>query len=373
MKIQEFKLERYFAKYEFSAPYLLCCSDCEALSMKELLSMADENSLKIWGDLKLGYTESQGHPILREEVAKLYETIEPSNVMILTPEEGIYIAMNTILNKGDHVITTFPAYQSLYEIANSLECEVSKWIPKEQDGWIFDIDELQNLINDKTKLIVINFPHNPTGATVQQEELEKIIKLAKQKDISLFSDEMYRYLDHDKVNRTSSACDLYHNAISLFGMSKSFALPGLRIGWLTTKNTELFNHFATFKDYTTICSSAPSEVLAIIALRAKDEILKRNLEIIDSNLKLLDDYFADYVKFFEWYKPKAGPIGFPKLKVDENVADFCLDLVKKKGVLLLPANLYDYGSNNFRLGFARRNMTEALVKLKEYIEENYQL
>ena len=371
MKIRPFKLERYFAKYEFSAPYLLCCSDCEALSLKEVLSMAEENSLKMWNDLKLGYTESQGHPILREEVSKLYRTIRPEEVLILTPEEGVFIAMNNILQQGDHVVTMFPGYQSLYEIANSLGCEVSRWTPKEQNGWIFNINDLKSLIKDNTKLIVINFPHNPTGATLQEKELKEIINIARQKNTIIFSDEMYRFLEYDQASRTSSACDLYDNAISLFGMSKSFALAGLRIGWLTTKNSELLKQFATHKDYTTICSSAPSEILAIIALRAKEKILKRNLEIISKNLELLDELFIDCAKLFEWYKPKAGPIGFPKLKLDVDIADFCLDLVEKKGVMLLPSKLYDYDSNNFRIGFARKNMPEALAKFKEYLKEHY--
>lgn len=371
MKIQPFKLERYFAKYEFSAPYLLSCSDCEALSLKEVLAMADENSLKLWNDLKLGYTESQGHPTLREEISKLYQTIQPEEVLVITPEEGIFIAMNNLLEKGDHIVTTFPGYQSLYEIANSLGCEVSKWIPKEENGWIFDIDDLKSLIKDNTKLIVINFPHNPTGATLQEQGLKEIIDIARQKDIVVFSDEMYRFLEHDQANRTSSACDLYENAISLFGMSKSFALAGLRIGWLTTKNSELLRKFAIYKDYTTICSSAPSEILAIIALRAKDKILKRNLSIIDGNLKILDEFFANHSKLFDWSRPKAGPIGFPKLKAEVDIADFCLDLVEKKGVMLLPSKVYDFESNNFRIGFARKNMPEALMKLEEYLKENY--
>lgn len=371
MKIQPFKLERYFAKYEFSAPYLLSCSDCEALTLKEVLSMADENSLKMWNYLKLGYTESQGHPILREEVSKLYQTIKPEEVLIIAPEEGIFIAMNNLLEKGDHVVIAFPCYQSLYEIANSLGCEVSKWTPKNKNYWIFDINDLKSLIKDKTRLIVINFPHNPTGATLQEQELKEIINIAKQKNIIVFSDEMYRFLEYDQANRAPSACDLYDDAISLFGMSKSFALAGLRIGWLTTKNPGLFKKFAIYKDYTTICSSAPSEILAIIALRAKDKILNRNLNIINSNLKLLDEFFAGYAKIFDWRKPKAGPIGFPKLKAEIDVADFCIDLVEKKGVMLLPSKVYDYKSNNFRIGFARKHMPEALAKLKEYLEENY--
>ncbi len=279
--------------------------------------------------------------------------------------------MNNIIAKGDHVITTFPAYQSLYDIANFLGCEVSKWCPREGNGWFFDIDDLQNLIRDNTKLIVVNFPHNPTGATLQQSELEKIVEVARQKNIILFSDEMYRLLEYDGVNRTSSACDIYENAVSLFGMSKSFALPGLRIGWLATKNTGLFNQFVTYKDYTTICSSAPSEILSIMALRAKNKVLKRNLDIIHGNLKLLDEFFVEYEELFDWYKPEAGPIGFPRLKDNKKIADFCVELIDKKGVMLLPADQFDYDRNNFRLGFARKNMPEALSKLKEYIVENY--
>jgi aspartate/methionine/tyrosine aminotransferase len=371
MKISEFKLERYLARYEFKAPYLLCCSDCEPLSLSELVSIADSHSLKMWKDLKLGYTESQGHPVLREEVSVLYETITPGDVLILTPEEGIFIVMNNVLNKGDHVITTFPGYQSLYEIANSLGCEVSKWTPENRNGWVFDTDKLKTLIKNNTKLIVINFPHNPTGAILQQKGLEEIVAIAGQKNIILFSDEMYRFLEHDSINRTSSACDIYSNAVSLSGMSKSFALAGLRIGWLATKNKKLFRQFALYKDYTTICSSAPAEVLSIMALRAKDQILNRNLEIIKTNLELLDPFFASHKHLFEWYRPKAGPVAFPELKAGKNTAEFCRDLVEKKGVLLLPANQFDVDSNHFRIGFARKSMPEALSKLKEYFNENY--
>ncbi|MFO7827476.1 MAG: aminotransferase class I/II-fold pyridoxal phosphate-dependent enzyme [Bacteroidales bacterium] len=368
MKIQEFKLERYFANYEFSAPYLLSCSDCEALTLKDLLSMADDDSLKLWNNLKLGYTESQGHPVLRAEVAKLYDNINPENVLIAAPEEGIFIAMNCMLEKGDHVITTYPGYQSLYEVGKSIGCEISQWIPKEQNGWYFDIQELKKLIRNNTRLIVINFPHNPTGTIIQEDELKEIIDLAKTNNMIVFSDEMYRFLEYDEIDQTTSACDLYENAVSLFGMSKSFALAGLRIGWLTTKNTGLLNKFLNFKDYTTICSSAPGEILAIAALRAKDQILKRNLKIIKSNLKLLDQFFSTYKHLFLWNRPKAGPIAFPKMNADINVNRFCVDLVEKKGVMLLPSSVYDYHGNNFRIGFARKNMAEALNKFEEYLK-----
>ena len=367
MQIKPFLLERFFAKYEFSAPYLLSCSDCEALTLKELLSMADDNSLGYWNKLKLNYTESQGHPVLREEISKLYNTITPDNILTIVPEEGILIAMNSILEKNDHVITTFPGYQSLYEIANSLDCEVSKWMPKYENGFSFDIADFKNQLRENTKLIVINFPHNPTGALIDEDVLKEILTIAKQRNIIVFSDEMYRFLEYDPSNRLPSACDLYENAVSLFGMSKSFALPGLRIGWLTTKNKKLLDKFKVYRDYTTICSSATSEILALIGLRSKETILERNLNLIKNNLNLLDLFFEEFKHLFEWTKPKAGPIAFPKLKIKMPVEEFCYKLVEENGVMLLPSAVYEYESNNFRIGFARKNMNEALEKLKECI------
>ncbi len=367
MKINPFKLERYFAKYEFTAPYLLSCSDCEPLSLRELIALADNETLALWNDLKLGYTESLGHPVLREEISRLYSSIKPNQVIVLSPEEGIYITMSSLLQKGDHVVVTFPGYQSLYEIANSHECEISKWIPKYDKGWAFDINEFKNLIRDNTKLIVINFPHNPTGVTITERELKQIIEIARQNNCIVFSDEMYRFLEYEEKTRISSACDLYENAISLFGMSKSFALAGTRIGWIATKNEEILKKIAVYKDYTTICNSAPSEILAIMALRAKDQLLRRNLEIINKNLGVLDDFFNHYKNEFGWKRPMAGTIAFPKLISEMKIDDFCLDLVEKNGVMLLPASVYDFDGNFFRIGFARKNMPEALSHLNSFL------
>jgi len=263
MKIKDFKLERYFARYEFSTPYLLSSSDCEPLSLNELLSIADNDSLKRWNNLKLGYTESQGHPVLREEVAGLYQTIQSKDVLITAPEEGIFIAMNCFVKKGDHVITTYPGYQSLYEVANAIGCEVSPWTPREENGFFFDIQDLKKLVRDDTRLIVINFPHNPTGATIKEDELKEIINLAKSKDIIIFSDEMYRFLEYDNADQNTSACDLYENAVSLFGMSKSFALAGLRIGWLVTRNSNLLNKFLALKTTQPFAVVLPAKYLLL--------------------------------------------------------------------------------------------------------------
>jgi len=367
MKIAPFQLERYFAKYEFTAKHLLSCSDCEPLFLNEVLEMADPGSMTLWQNLKLAYTESTGHPILKEEIAKLHTTIMPDDINVMVPEEAIFVAMNCILEKGDHVITTFPGYQSLYEIANALGCKISKWQPDYIGGWSFDVEKLKLLIRKNTKLVVINFPHNPTGATLSQEDFTEIIELCRRNNTLLFSDEMYRFLEYDNKHRLPSASDLYENAVSLFGMSKSFALPGLRIGWLSSKQKELMRQIAEFKDYTTICNNAPSEILSIIALRNKEQILKRNLKIIHNNVNLLESFFTKHKDLFDWVPPTTSPIAFPRYNGESLISEFCKKLVEEKETMLLPSSVYGFDGNYFRLGFARKDFAEGLTKLDEFV------
>ena len=208
--IQPFKLERYFAKYEFSVKYLLSSSDCDGLLQSELLRMADNETKSLWDNLTLGYTDSLGHPLLREEVAKLYQGVTSNDCLVVVPEEGIYIALNSILQKGDHIICTFPGYQSLYEIAEGIGCEVTKWEPEETNGWRFNPDFLDKNIRPNTKLIVVNFPHNPTGYLPNKDDYLRIIELARKNNLYLFSDEMYRFLEYNKDDRLPSACEVYN-------------------------------------------------------------------------------------------------------------------------------------------------------------------
>lgn len=371
MKIDDFKLERFFAKYEFTAPYLLCSSDCESLSIKELLDL-EKGSEDEFKKLRLGYTESQGNPKLRGEIARLYETIKPEEIIVFAgAEEGIFIFMNALLNSGDNVIVQFPAYQSLFEIAKSIGCEVTNWPMDDKNNWELEIEFLKKSIKENTKAIILNFPHNPTGYLPSREKFNEIIEIAKQKNIHVLSDEVYRLLEYDKNNILPPAADYYNKAISLGVMSKTFGLAGLRIGWIATKDKDLFGKIASFKDFTSISNSAPSEFLSVLALKYKDILIKRNLAIIENNLKLLDNFFKEYHDLFEWIRPKAGSVAFPKIKFDKNVEDFCIDLVNKKGVLLLPSTLYYSDDKHFRIGFGRKNLPEALERFEEYIKENF--
>jgi aspartate/methionine/tyrosine aminotransferase len=322
----------------------------------------------LWNNLRLGYTESQGHPILRREIANLYKTIWPDDILVLTPEEGIFVAMNTLLKQGDHAIILSPAYQSLLEVAASTGADVTRWM-LETDGvkWKLDLSFLQRSVRNSTKLIVINFPHNPTGFHPDQKTFAAVLDFAQEKGITVFSDEMYRYAEYKSEDRLPSVADVYERGITLGGLSKSFGLPGLRIGWLATKDKHLMKRFVQLKDYTTICSSAPSEILAIIALRARDRILERTQKIIRQNLAHADRFFAERHSFFDWIRPMASPVAFPRLKYPEAIERFCDKLVESKGVMLVPGSLFDFPGNHFRIGLGKKSFTEALERLEEYI------
>lgn len=369
MKLESFALERYFAKYEFSAPHLLSSSDCDGWPLDEILALADCQTLDLWQHLRLGYTESQGHPLLRQEIAGLYQSVQPEQVLVATPEEGIFIAMHCLLEKGDHVICTFPGYQSLYQVAEGLGCEITRWYPEEKQGWRFDPEFLRENIKKTTRLIVWNFPHNPTGFLPSQADFQTMLAIASEHGVWVFADEMYRLLENEPADRLPSAVDCNIRTVALFGMSKSFGLPGLRIGWLATKDKDLYARLAGFKDYTTICSSAPSEVLALIALRAKEQILERHRQRVRNHLALLDEFFERRKGWFGWVRPRGGTVCFPRLLREESTRELAERAVTQAGIMLAPSQVFDYGDRHFRLGFGRQNLPEVLERFEEFLAE----
>lgn len=366
MKLKPFRLERYFAQHEFTAPYLLCCSDCESISVEELLNFAP-NAKGEFLSLRLGYTESLGGAELRTQIASLYETVSAQDVLVHAgAEEAIFNFMNVALDAGDHIIVHSPYYQSLGEVARSIGATVTEWRGDLGRAWELDLQSLKRMLTNKTKVVVVNFPHNPTGFLPEAKFLGELSRLSEERGFIVFSDEVYRGLEYDPAQRLPAFVDLNERAVSLGVMSKSYGLAGLRIGWVATHNKELLHALAAFKDYTTICSSVPSEYMATLALKHREPIVERNLNIIRANLKLLRQFFAKHESIFEWYEPKAGPIAFP-CYLGESVSQFCSELVEKAGVLLLPGTLYAEEYDCFRIGFGRKNMADCLQQLEAYL------
>jgi aspartate/methionine/tyrosine aminotransferase len=256
VRIADFALERFFARWEFAVRYLLCASDVEGWKMAELLDLADDETRAMWAELRLGYTESTGHPLLRAEIAGLYEELVADDVLVFAgAEEAIFCLANVMLGPGDHAIVTWPGYQSLWEVGRAAGADVSLHELREPDGWALDVDRLVAAIEPRTRLVVVNVPHNPTGMLPTHAEWRALTDACAATGVRLLADEVYRYLEVDEADRLPAGADALPGlGISLGVMSKSFALAGLRIGWLATKDRALLGRCAAFKDYTTICS-----------------------------------------------------------------------------------------------------------------------
>lgn len=366
MDIRDFLLERYFAKHEFFARALLSPSDCEAMTVQDLIDGADEEVRGLWDGLRLSYTESRGHPLLLAEIARLTGRA-PEELVVLNPEEGIFLTLNALLGRGDHVVVLSPCYQSLYEIPRAMGCEVTRWYLKREDGvWSLDMDFLEGALQENTRAVIVNFPHNPTGFLPTAEEFEGVLRVTSERGVMLFSDEMYRGLEMDPGRRLPSAPDRSENSVALTGLSKTYGLPGLRLGWLSSADRGVIDRVLALKDYTTICTPAPSEILAIAALRRAEEIGERNRSIVRANLSLASDFFTRRGSMFQWFEPLGGSTAFPRL-IGDRAEDFCERTVRDHGLMIVPDRVFDVDWNHFRVGMGRKNFPEALAILEKIV------
>jgi aspartate/methionine/tyrosine aminotransferase len=370
VRIADFALERYFARWEFAVEHLLCASDVQGYAMADLLALADDESRGLWEGLTLGYTESTGHPLLRREIASLYDGVDADDVLVFAgAEEAIFCLVNVTMGPGDHAIVTWPGYQSLYEVARATGAEVTLHQLHEADGWALDLARLRAQVTPSTRLIVVNAPHNPTGMLPDRATFDGLLAIAEEAGATLIVDEVYRELEFDPSCRLPAAVEASSRGVSVGVMSKSYAMAGLRIGWLASHDRDLLARCAAFKDYTTICSSAPSEVLALIGLRARDVVLARSRGIVEANLERLDAFFEDWGDRFTWVRPKAGSIGFPRLTAPGvDIDTWAASLVEAEGVLLLPGSQFGVGGNHFRIGFGRTDLPVALDRLEAFAE-----
>jgi aspartate/methionine/tyrosine aminotransferase len=372
MRLEDFALERFFARWEFTAELLLCASDVEGWPMRDLLELAGEEDRRRWAELRLGYTEATGSPALRTEIARLYDGLSPDDILVFAgAEEAIFVLHNVLLGPGDHALVVAPAYQSLAEVARAAGADVTRIELREADDWRLDTAEVEAALRPNTRLILINEPHNPTGALSDRATFDRIVELATESGARLVVDEVYRFLEFDPSDRLPAGADTLETAVSIGVLSKSFGLAGLRIGWVATRDRALLARLAAFKDYTTICNAAPSEALAIVALRARERVLARNRAIVESNLTLLDEFFRRWKGTFEWVRPRGGSIGFPRLLAPLPVADFAEDLVRETGVLLMPGSVFGDTGNHFRVGYGRTNMPGALERLDVYAGQRF--
>ncbi|HSD69826.1 MAG TPA: pyridoxal phosphate-dependent aminotransferase [Woeseiaceae bacterium] len=372
--MRDFALEVHFSKWEFKARYNLTGSDAESRTIADLLSLASDEDRHAFENLHLGYTETFGSPALRQAIAETYESLSADDILCFAGAgEGIFVAMQVLLKPGDHAIVLTPNYQSAETVPLSI-CDVSGVALDASRSWALDLNRLCNAIRPNTRLVSINFPNNPTGAIPSQDTMNELVELCRKRGLWLFSDEVYRGIETDASRRVRQIADGYEKGLSLNVMSKAYGLPGLRIGWIACRDRELLVRMERRKHYLSICNSAPSEVLARIALKARDRIIERNLALIRQNVVVAQRFFARYPALFDFAPPDGGCVCFVRYKGADGVEEFTRRLVEEAGVLLLPSTVYrsEIGKvpeNYFRLGLGRTLVPAAFDAMDAWIQK----
>jgi aspartate/methionine/tyrosine aminotransferase len=371
--LPDFRLETYFSKWEFAARYHLTASDAQTISLSGLLDLADEDGRARWESLELGYTETHGLPALREAIAATYDHVSADQILCFAgAEEALYLAMQVLLDPGDHAVVLTPNYQAAETVPLSL-CEVTGVALRPEDDWALDLEALRTALRPNTRVVSVNFPNNPTGAVPDRETWRALAELCDERGIHLFSDEVYRGLELNRDTMLAQAADLSSTALSLNVLSKAYGLPGLRIGWIACRDPAVLDRLERAKHYTSICNSAPSEILGLIALRAADRLLAKNRQIIAGNLLSFHEFFASHPGLFEWKEPQGGCVAYPRYLGSDGVESMCARLVEEAGVLLLPASIYRTSltatpDDRFRVGVGRSGPQEALTAWGSWLD-----
>jgi len=373
--MRNFVLETYFSKWEFEAKHHMTASDAQSITITQLLDMA-ELPADTLSSLHLGYTETWGAPDLRRAIAETYDMMSAENILCFAgAEEGVYAAMRVLLDKDDHAIVIVPNYQAAETIPLEI-CSVSGVALDPDNNWHLSLDDIRKAIQPNTKLISVCFPNNPTGHIIPKDDYKALVEICRKHGLYLFSDEVYRGMELDVGKRIDQAADAYEKGLSLNVMSKAYGLPGLRIGWIASQDKDILLRLEQYKHYLSICNSAPSERLAVIALSVKDKLLRKNRALMQRNVKKLDAFFADYPELFEWQHPDGSCIGFPRFTGRGGVETFCQKLVEEEGVLLLPASIYESElmqapKDRFRIGFGRDNIDDGLAAFRKYMNRQH--
>lgn len=375
--LPDFKLETYLAKWEFAARYHMTASDMEALTLSELLAMATPEDRAAFEHLKLGYIETTGTPALRAAIAGTYAGLEAEDVVTFAgAEEGIFCAVHALLDSDSHAVVVTPNYQSSETLPLSI-CDTTGVALREADDWRLDLDDVRAALRANTKLVLVNFPHNPTGKVAERATFDALVALCDERGIHLLSDEVYRGLERSAAIRLPQASEASARGVSVNVMSKAFGLPGLRVGWVACRDRALLSRMERIKHYLSICNAGPSEHLAVIALKARERILARNRALIEANLKEVNAFFAEFAELFDWRVPDGGCIGFPRYKGKHGVETFCRRLVEETGAVLLPASIYQSAltptpTDRFRIGFGRSYVPEGLAAMRAWLRGNRQ-
>lgn len=373
MDIKPFGVEMWMNEYETKCAFNLAETCVTSITLEELLAMSGDSN-QIMSDLmgmKMTYGAIEGSERLRKAICGLYETQTPDNILTTHGTIGANsLVHQTLVSHGDHVISVIPTYQQHYSIPASIGAEVELLHLKPENQFLPDLDELRAMVRPDTKLIAINNPNNPTGSLMDRALLEDIAGIARSVGAWLLCDEVYRGVDQEGSGFSAAVADLYEKGISTAGMSKTYSLAGLRVGWIAGP-LDLLERVMIHRDYNTISVGKIDELLSAVALENRDKILARAHRITRENLAIVQDWIREQ-PLLDWVAPKSGTTALIKYDLPMSSREFCVTLLEEEGVMLTPGSAMDM-EGWFRLGYANptKDLRLGLTKLSAFLQRRH--
>jgi len=355
-------------KYENEAELNLAETCVEPFTLGEFLAlMGREDFFEELKETKLTYGFIWGSPDLRRGLAGLYRRMGPENILVAGGAIGAnFLVFYSLVEPGDTVISIFPAYQQLYSVARSFGADVKLLRLRPEDGWLPDVSELADLVEDGAKLIVINNPHNPSGSLIDTRLLREICSIAEEAGAYLLCDESYRGLCIRPGDFVPSAVDISERAVATGSFSKQFSLTGLRLGWIAAGRA-IIEECEDRRDYTTISNGVIDDALAALAVKHVDRIYGRNLRIVRRNHRILSRWIEEE-PLIDWVPPRAGSVAFLRHGLKMPSEELCLRLIRDEGVFLLPGSCF--GMEGFlRIGYGCKTdvLEDGLSRFKVFL------
>jgi aspartate/methionine/tyrosine aminotransferase len=347
VRIEPFQLERWMTKYEVKVKWDIAESGIYPMSLREILDLLPtaerETELDRLLNLRLGYSEACGSAELRSLLAGTYENTSPDEILVTTGAiEANFLLLNELLSAGDRVVAVSPAYQQLHSVAKAIGCDVALWTLRDDGGFHFDLDDLRALATPGTRMIVINTPHNPTGAMLSEQDLREIYALAEEIDAWVLSDEAYRWLDLPGSPPLAPPMrNLGPRAISTGTFSKPFGLPGLRIGWIAAPE-DVVQRCWGLRDYISLSPGKLNDALAVLAFRHRNQIVERTRQIVAENLPFAERWFAENEDLVSWTPPRGGILALMKYQLDLPSLEVANLLAEDYSVMLAPGSAFGY-------------------------------
>jgi aspartate/methionine/tyrosine aminotransferase len=365
MKLKPFLLDNWLDQHEHVTEFNLAASTGPTWTVNDILALSDDETRHQFLNHKLVYGRPAGADTLREAIAEM-QGVPVEAVQIVTGASEALVALLWLAAEpGANVIIPLPGFTTFSALPESLGLETRFYRVRRENGFRIDPDEIKNLTDSKTKLILVNSPHNPTGATLSDDEMKALHDFTAEREIQLVFDEVYHPIYHGR--QTKSAAHLPHATV-IADMSKAFSIAGVRTGWMIEHDAKRRQQYWTARAYFSICNTTTGEILSEIAIRKRNVVLGKTQEVATRNLKLLDRFMADHRDVLGWIPPQGGMTAFPWLLSGENARPFCRAAIEE-GILLAPGDCFDVPSH-FRLGFAAagENFPKALDRFGAFLK-----